>query len=357
LKLIPFFKQPELPVTMKNLSPLRLGATLYMPATRTDILAHANGEKLPFLRSMIFCTEDAVRIDELEDALQNLKHALPHFRPTNALRFIRVRNPQIMSEVLRMPGIQNVDGFVLPKATRKNLGRYLDLLSKADHFLLMPTLEDADVFVHSEMLKFRNMLLKSNAHGRILSLRIGGSDLLHQLGVRRSPERCVYDTALGGVIAMLSGIFIPHGFNLSAPVFEGLAFPRVLAEEVQRDLLHGLFGKTAVHPDQVAEIEEAYRVSPKDFEMASLMLEHSAPAVFRMHDTMCEAATHRRWAQSILERARIYGVEGHPEDAPIPIPFPETPQIAVAVAAANHIRKPVSQTGVLKPLKKAASPS
>jgi len=310
-----------------------------MPATRGDLVDHANGEKLPFLRSMIFCTEDAVRLDQLDEALQNLRAALPLFRPTKALRFIRVRNPQVMGEVLRMPGIKNVDGFVLPKATRKNIGRYLELLSKNDGFLLMPTLEDADVFVPSEMVKFRNLLLKASVRGRVLSLRIGGSDLLHQLGVRRSPRRSVYDTALGGAIAMLSGIFIPHGFNLSAPVFEGLAFAKVLAQEVERDLLHGLFGKTAVHPDQIAQIEKAYRVEAKDFEMATLMLEQSAPAVFRMHDTMCEAATHRHWARAILDRARIYGIVGRPLPEGKLLSFSESSQGAVAQAAPDNIRQ------------------
>ena len=310
-----------------------------MPTMRGDLVAHANGDKLPFLRSMIFCTEDAVRLDQLEEALQNLREALPLFRPTQALRFIRVRNPQVMSEVLRMPGIRNVDGFVLPKATRKNIGRYLELLTKDDGFLLMPTLEDADVFIPSEMVKFRNLLLKSSVRGRILSLRIGGSDLLHQLRVRRSPRRSVYDTALGGAIAMLAGIFVPHGFNLSAPVFEGLAFPKVLAEEVERDLLHGLFGKTAVHPDQIAQIEKAYQVAAKDFEMASLMLENSAPAVFRMHDTMCEAATHRHWAQAILERARIYGIAGRNKPAAPVLPFPEIPPRAQSGVMPQKSRK------------------
>ena len=322
---------------MTTISPLQLGASLYMPATRGDLVAHANGEKLPFLRSMIFCTEDAVRLDELDEALQNLRGALPLFQPTQALRFIRVRNPQVMGEVLRLPGIQNVDGFVLPKATRKNIARYLELLSKNDGFVLMPTLEDADVFVPSEMVKFRNQLLKSTVRGRILSLRIGGSDLLHQLGVRRSPRRSVYDTALGGAIAMLAGIFIPHGFNLSAPVFEGLAFPKVLAEEVERDLLHGLFGKTAVHPDQIAQIEKAYQVEAKDFEMATLMLEQSAPAVFRMHDTMCEAATHRHWARAILDRARIYGIAGRPQAEGKLLSFSESSQRAVATPVPSRV--------------------
>jgi citrate lyase beta subunit len=213
------------------------------------------------------------------------------------------------------------------------------LLSKDDGFLLMPTLEDADVFIPSEMVKFRDQLLKSSVRGRILSLRIGGSDLLHQLGVRRSPRRSVYDTALGTAIAMLSGIFIPHGFNLSAPVFEGLAFPRVLAQEVERDLLHGLFGKTAVHPDQIPQIEKSYMVAAKDVEMATLMLEHSAPAVFRMHDTMCEAATHRNWARSILDRARIYGVVGKPRTGAKLLSFPQTPKRAIARAATGTKRR------------------
>lgn len=304
-----------------------------MPATREDLVAHANGEKLPFLRSMIFCTEDSVRLDQLDFALQNLREALPLFRPTEALRFIRVRNPQVMGEVLRMRGIKNVHGFVLPKATRKNIGRYLELLSQDDGFVVMPTLEDADVFIPDEMVKFRNVLLKSTVRSRILSLRIGGSDLLHQLRVRRSPKRSVYDTALGGTIAMLSGIFVPHGFNLSAPVFEGLAFPNVLAQEVERDLLHGLFGKTAVHPDQVLQIEKAYMVAAKDYEMASLMLEQAAPAVFRMHDTMCEAATHRHWALSILERARIYGISGKPRSRAKLVAFPSTGSHAAASKA------------------------
>ena len=337
---------------MRNVSPLQLGASLYMPAMRGDLVAHANGEKLPFLRSMIFCTEDAVRLDQLEEALQNLKAVLPLFQPTKALRFIRVRNPQVMSEVLRMPGIKNVDGFVLPKATRKNIGRYLELLSKDDGFLLMPTLEDADVFIPSEMVKFRNLLLKASVHGRILSLRIGGSDLLHQLGVRRSPRRSVYDTALGGAIAMLSGIFIPHGFNLSAPVFEGLAFPKVLAEEVERDLMHGLFGKTAVHPDQIAQIEKAYRVAPKDLEMATLMLDQSAPAVFRMHDTMCEAATHRHWARAILDRARIYGVVGRPQPEGTFLSFPDpSPRVVASseVAAGGNTSEANRKRRMSKP--------
>jgi citrate lyase beta subunit len=62
---------------------------------------------------------------------------------------------------------------------------------------------------------------------------------------------------------MLATTFLPHGFALTAPVFEGLAHPDVLQAEVRRNVEHGLLGKTAVHPDQIAHIEACTRWSAK----------------------------------------------------------------------------------------------
>ena len=46
---------------MKNrLSPWNLGATLYMPATRYDIEGAILDGKIPGLRSLVICLEDAV---------------------------------------------------------------------------------------------------------------------------------------------------------------------------------------------------------------------------------------------------------------------------------------------------------
>lgn len=288
---------------------LHLGASLYVPATRGDIVAHANGDKLNFLRSMIFCTEDAVRQEDLELALRNLAEALPQFNPKSpSMRFIRVRNQHVLGRLLETRGIENVDGFVLPKVTAKNFGHYLSLLNPRDKFLLMPTLETAEVYDPVEMRTLRDMFMETGTRARILSLRIGGNDLLHCLGVRRPPNRTIYSTALGGTIAMLTGLFKPHGFNLSSPVFEAMKQPRVLAREVARDLLHGLFGKTAIHPDQVKPIEDAYRVWAHDLEAAQCILSKDAPAVFKLHDCMCEGATQWRWAEQIVARSRIYGM-------------------------------------------------
>ncbi|MBC7997643.1 MAG: HpcH/HpaI aldolase/citrate lyase family protein [Leptolyngbya sp.] len=292
-------------------SQIHLGASMYVPATqpRSALVAIGNGEKYDFLRSVIFCLEDAVRIDQLESAINNLRKALP-FMETNRgpMRFIRVRNPDILGKCLRMKGIQNIDGFVLPKITADNLQYYLAHLTEQDSFKLMPTLETKEVFNSKEMGKLRDLLLKDErARDRILCLRIGGNDLLHCLKVRRNPKRTIYDTPVGEVIKRLAGEFIPFGFGLSAPVCECTDNPEVLTEEVELDLMQGLFGKTAIHPTQIQLIENGFRVDPRDLEEARKIILPGAPAVFKMNGRMCEPTTHTRWAVDIITRADIYG--------------------------------------------------
>src|SRR5689334_7525 len=104
---------------------LQLGASLYVPAVRDDLAAIAHRRKYPFLRSVIFCTEDAVRSDDLMHALNNLRLLLSQLEPSDLLRFVRVRNPLVLHALLEMDGVERLTGFVLPKVTRHNLEQYL----------------------------------------------------------------------------------------------------------------------------------------------------------------------------------------------------------------------------------------
>jgi citrate lyase beta subunit len=231
------------------------------------------------------------------------------------VRFVRVRNPDLMKMVLAMPGVERLDGFVLPKVTRTVLSKYLQLLRGRDH-LIMPTLETRDVFDEREMMALRKLLERDAVRERILSLRIGGNDLLSLLGMRRPRGRTLYQTPLGLVISRLVTTFKPSGFNLSAPVFEYLDDMETLVREVNEDLAHGLVGKTAVHPDQVPIIEACYRVQASDLEMANQILREDASAVFRMHDSMCEPATHYNWAHRLRKSASCFGLrDGEHADA------------------------------------------
>lgn len=288
---------------------VRLGASLYVPGNRNDLSEIANRRKFPQLRSVIFCTEDSLKEDEVPVALDNLSVVLQGLEPDNKLlRFIRVRNPWVLDRCLQMDGIRKIDGFVLPKVTRNNIDAYWSQLNEADPFEIMLTLETPNFFDVAEMILFRDLILHKNYRQRILAIRIGCNDLLSHLSLRRHAASTIYSTPLRTTIAMMATIFIPAGFNLTGPVFEALNDPVTLSREVMEDRQHGLTGKTAIHPDHVAIIENHYKVCHQDLEMAEAILDRNAPAVFGMHGYMCEPTTHINWAKLIIAMAQEYGV-------------------------------------------------
>jgi citrate lyase beta subunit len=283
------------------LNAYRLGASLYVPATHQDLLNIANGTRWPELRSVIFCTEDAVALPLLESAVANLECCLKEMNTQCAmLRFVRVRTPAILARLLMQPGVEKLDGFVFPKLDMNNVDVYMNLLQHTQH-LCMPTLETRDVFDTAKLIQLRDHLLKREYAPRILALRIGGNDLLSILGIRRPRDRTIYRTPLGHTIAQIVTVFKPFGFQITAPVFEHLNCAHILREELGEDDAHGLCGKTAIHPDQIAMIEAGFRVVPADLEAAHRILSEER-AVFQFNGSMCEIATHRAWAQTIVER-------------------------------------------------------
>ena len=135
-----------------------LGASLYVPATHKDLPQIASGALLGDVRSLIFCTEDAVADSELGYALFNLSLALGQMPERPGInRFVRVRSPDILKRVLDMPGADKLSGFVLPKVTRHNFDAYFQQI-RGTRYLLMPTLETAEVFDEGEMKLFRQCL-------------------------------------------------------------------------------------------------------------------------------------------------------------------------------------------------------
>ena len=293
-------------------SPYALGATLYMPATRPDILDVVSGEKIQGLRSLVLCLEDAVAATDVQQALNNLKHLLEAIearggRPFGGpILFIRPRDSRMAALLNEWPLMRHVDGFVVPKLCLSNLCEWQQAVA-CDDLMLMPTLETPEVFDPGAMVELRSALLE-HLPGRIIALRIGGNDLMGSLGLRRSPTMTLYSTPMGYVIPMLCGIMGSAGFALTAPVFEQLNAPQLLEQELALDIAHGLVGKTAIHPGQIAVIHRALQVSLEDFNSARQIQSDAAPAVFKFNDAMCEPATHGKWAQMIIERAHWQGV-------------------------------------------------
>lgn len=289
-----------------SVSHLRLGASLYVPATRPDLALVASGERYPELKSVIFCTEDSILADHVDKALVNLQECLGRIGEGNRLVFIRPRNAEVLARILELKNIERVDGFVLPKATKESVAVSAGIIPAG--FLLMPTLETREVFDPAAMAELRSLLSLPAIRERVLALRIGGNDLLNLLGIRRLPGRTIYDTAAGPVVAALVATFRPFGFPLTAPVFDDFGDMETLNDEIIRDIEHGLVGKTAIHPFQVACIERHYSVAETDLDMAWRILDRDAPAVFQIEGVMCEPATHAEWARAVVKRAEVFGV-------------------------------------------------
>jgi citrate lyase beta subunit len=285
---------------------LALGATLYLPATRSYLHAALFEGRIPGLRSAVVCLEDAVADADVPHALDRLA-ALLRTVPADAgpALFVRPRAPAMLERIVRLPGAERLAGFVLPKMTADTLPDWL-AADLAPAHRLMPTLETREAFDGIEMRRLRDQLLTLG--DRVLALRIGGNDLLHAIGARRSRVRTVYDGPLGPAIARLVGVFAPFGFALTGPVMERYDDPQLLREEVARDLEHGLLGKTAIHPAQVPVIHAALAVASDELAEAQAILAADAPAVFALGGGMAEPATHRRWAALTVRRAGLYGV-------------------------------------------------
>ena len=285
------------------LDPALLGASLYVPATHAKLDRVLDG-RTSTARSLIACTEDAVAEDDVGAALAQLKRVLKTLPPRTSgpLRFVRVRNPEVLGRLLAMPGVERLHGVVIPKADRRSLPAYLRRLDGHD-LMMMPTLETAAVFEPREMLALRRLLSNPAVRARCLALRIGGNDLLCLLGMRRPRNCTLYETPMGALIANLVLTFRPQGFALTAPVFEYLDEPGLLLDETRRDRAMGLVGKTAIHPDQVEIIESGFKLCERELAAARAVLGADAPAVFKFDGAMLEPAVHRQWAASVVSRA------------------------------------------------------
>ena len=181
-----------------------LGATLYMPATRPDILDVVMGQKLQGLRSLVVCLEDAVAETDVQQGLNNLRNLLLGIeargaRPSGGpILFVRPRDAAMAAVLNEWSLMRHVDGFVVPKLRLSNIREWEQAVTRSE-LMLMPTLETPEVYDPGAMVELRSAMLEQ-LPGRIIALRIGGNDLMGCLGLRRSPALTLYSTPMSYVI-------------------------------------------------------------------------------------------------------------------------------------------------------------
>lgn len=334
-----------------------LGSTLYMPGTK-DIKDKVVNKKLD-VTSFVMCCEDAIKVEDLPAAEQNILDTMDYFadqieagRITQddiPLIFVRVRNPeQFKSFSKRFTKRQAsvLTGFNFPKFNSRNALDVMRTLVEINNRLGvviygMPILEGEEVAFresrNQELLLLKNIL--EPYKDLILNIRVGGTDMSSLFGVRRGINSTVYDImpvrdALSDILNFFSRL---NNYCVSAAVWEyfraykeddiddvikrnfhnalikgqDIVNPAIdgLLREVMIDRVNGFVGKTIIHPTHAKFVNAMFTVVEEEYNDAIQILNTSGGVIkSEGGGKMNEIGPHHRWAEKIVARAKVYGV-------------------------------------------------
>ncbi len=332
----------------KNADPARLrkaiGALLYTPATFPTLAQDLISRRIPALRALSICLEDAIpdRLRaacelNLKEQLQALQAAIDGKRITAdelPIIFVRIDSlstlERLASDFVKYSAL--ITGVILPKVTLENIMPYLRVaeaihLASEDPFYVLPTLESVELMQSPRRVVYLQTLKeRMDAHpGRVLGLRIGATDLCGLYGIRRQVTSPIYHIPLlAHCIADITQVFCLHdAYTVSGPVWEYFSPEQPLIHglrasletegllrELTLDLQQGLVGKTCIHPTQILPVQAAHVVPHAVYEDAVALLGGDDRAVFAatLGNQMNETRPHAIWAKKTLEMADIYGV-------------------------------------------------
>ena len=279
-----------------------LGATLYCPATRTDLAADLARQAADGVASMVVCLEDAIADADVTAAETASRRRNSGVRPQAEGRCrwcssgcaLPVRS--CCSSIALGPTTEALTGFVLPKFTEDSGPEFLDAVVDASERRRPPVVRDAGRSRSHEMrcyletrvdalLAMRRVVDKYRDH--VLAVRVGATDLSSAYGLRRSRDLTIYDVrVVADVIADIVNVFCRADTRLCGErsglgvlraqradlqaAAASLAVRRArrhraasafiaddldgLIREVALDQANGLLGKTVIHPSHVAAV-------------------------------------------------------------------------------------------------------
>lgn len=334
-----------------------LGATLYVPATKDDLATAVRRQAAAGAKAMVIDLEDAIADDSVESAMVSTSQTLRDLNenPPESLVFVRVRSADQIERLAGTLGsaIGIVSGFVLPKFSVADGAGYLKAVVAAGEVSVhplyaMPVLETPEVMYRetreAELVGIRELL--DEFRERVLTVRIGATDLCGMFGIRRDRDLSIYDVGVAAdlitqVVNQL-GRTDGTGFAITGPVWEYFAnHERILRPQLRQtpfedrqaaglrrqlmssdldglireailDRANGLTGKSVIHPLHIAPVHALAVVPHEEYldAMDVLHPESAAGGVRRSEyrNKMNEVRPHRIWAARTLLRAKVFGV-------------------------------------------------
>ena len=270
-----------------------VGALLYSPALNRKVADAVINNKYGHQYSLALCLEDTIADDSIKIAEQQLEATLGKI--FNGLEkkqfylpkiFIRVRSCDQMVRLHKVlqPYAEIITGFVFPKYTLSNADEYNSAVKEMNMesgktIYMMPILESSDIVEHSTRHTVLAELKEKidSVKDYVLNIRVGGNDFSNEFAARRHYDETIYDILpiaqlLGDILTVFSRDYV-----VSGPVWEFFSsdneeWKRGLRNELKLDKLNGFVGKTVIHPKQISVVNEALKVSLKDYEDAKAIL-------------------------------------------------------------------------------------
>lgn len=353
-----FYRKPEVFTkdSPKEILSSALGATLYIPSIRNDLLHDVIRTYHKDCMSVVICLEDSIPDDRVEEGeqklhelLKNLHHEDSSFLP---LVFVRPRSPEHLMKICEdNKGLLDViTGFVFPKfdMTSYRAESFMKIFSdvcKDQNVSLycMPVIESSSVIHQETRMYTLNMLndLFKFYENSILAVRIGATDMSSVYGLRRSKDFTIYDVHL--ISSVISDIVNILGRAEDHRVITGAVWEhfssdrtfkpslresifkkdkefrkKILTEnydnfirEISLDKINGIMGKTIIHPSHIGFVNSLMVVTHEEYHDAQDILynDNGGGAYSSLYkNKMNEVKPHYAWAKKVDNRARIFGV-------------------------------------------------
>ncbi|MEV0394422.1 HpcH/HpaI aldolase/citrate lyase family protein [Polymorphospora rubra] len=241
---------------------------LYVPADREKLLAKAHGRGAD---ALVLDLEDAVTPANKDTARAAAAAYLA--APPDGRFWVRINSDRVEQDVAAVAG-PALTGVWVPKAEPELLATVDAALSAAERRL---GLADRTFGVVALIETARGVLRleQITSAPRVLRLGLGEADLAGEIGVQPGPDGAELAPIRSQVVvaSAAAGITAPVG-----PVETVLRDPDRLAGTTRALLRQGFRARTAVHPDQLATINEVFTPSAAEIAAAREVVDALAAA-------------------------------------------------------------------------------
>ena len=256
--------------------------------------------------------EDAVALSAKDEARRIVCKALKTIDFNGKERFVRINAPgmRLFYDDLRAVSAAQPDGLVIPKVSNTaDLVQIDDALTAVEQEQAWPEGSIRLMALVETAAGILNVREIAGATGRLDALIFGGEDFVTDIGtVRTGPGSEIFYARSAVVVAAAA-------FNLQAidTVFADTRDGDGLQKDAETARVLGYKGKIAIHPGQIAVINEVFSPSAAEIAAAARLLKLAAQlqdagaGVFMVEGKMVDAPLIKS-AEQLLDRARLCGL-------------------------------------------------